>query len=114
MIKIYHNPRCSKSREALKFLEDKNVDFEVIEYLKLKIEKEELTSIIKKLKLDSPLDLIRTNEKIWKEEFKNKTLSEDDLIDAMIANPKLIQRPIIIKGDSAVIGRPCEKITTIL
>lgn len=112
-MKIYHNPRCTKSRQGLAFLKDQNIDPEVIEYLKTPISKDELEDLLKKLAIPA-IDLIRKNEAIWKQEFKNKSLSESDLIDAMIEYPKLIERPIIVKGDKAVIGRPTEIIKTII
>lgn len=114
MIKIYHNPRCSKSREGVNFLKQRQINFEIVEYLKSNIDKEELTSIITKLGLDSPLELIRKNEKIWKENFKDKALTNQELIEAMIENPKLIQRPIIVNSDKAIIGRPTTAIENIL
>lgn len=114
MIKIYHNPRCSKSREGLAYLENKGVPHEVIKYLDEGITKEELTDLIKKLGYESPLELVRTNEKIWKENYKGKDLSADEIIEAMVENPKLIQRPIIVNGDKAVMGRPAENIDEVI
>lgn len=113
MIKIYHNPRCSKSRETLQILEEKNEMFEVIKYLENPVSAEELQEIIKKLQL-SPIDLVRTKEKEWKENFQGKELSDKDIIDAMVKFPRLIERPIVIKGNKAVIGRPPQKILEIL
>ena len=113
MIKIYHNPRCSKSRETLEILEEKNEMFEVIKYLENPVSAEELQEIIKKLQL-SPIDLVRTKEKEWKENFQGKELSDKDIIDAMVKFPRLIERPIVIKGNKAVIGRPPQKILEIL
>lgn len=113
MIKIYHNPRCSKSRETLQILEEKNEMFEVIKYLENPVSAEELQEIIKKLQL-SPIDLVRTKEKEWKENFQGKELSDKNIIDAMVKFPRLIERPIVIKGNKAVIGRPPQKILEIL
>lgn len=113
MIKIYHNPRCSKSREALGLLEKSGKKFEVIKYLENAPTKEELQIILSYLGLE-PIDIIRKKEAIWKEQFKNKTLSDDDVLNAMIANPKLIERPIVIKDKQAVIGRPLSNIVSLI
>ncbi len=112
-MKIYHNPRCTKSRQGLALLKESGSDFEVIEYLKNPLSQEDLKGILKKLNIPA-IDLVRKNEAIWKEQFKNKNLSEEAIIEAMVSNPKLIERPIVEKGDSAVIGRPTEKINEIL
>ncbi len=112
-MKIYHNPRCSKSRQGLSILKDANVDFEIIEYLKTPLSKKEITEIVGKLNID-PIDLIRKNETDWKENFKGKEMSNEQVIDAMVAYPKLIERPIVIRGDKAVLGRPPEKIVSLL
>lgn len=113
MIKIYHNPRCRKSREGLAIVESSGEDFEIINYLKEVPDKKELRKVLDYLSL-SPEQLIRKNEAIWKEKFKGKVLSDDQLIDAMLEYPKLIERPIVIKGDKAVIGRPPEKIIELI
>ncbi|KGL60739.1 MULTISPECIES: arsenate reductase (glutaredoxin) [unclassified Polaribacter] len=113
MIKIYHNPRCSKSRQGLAILEDSKKEFEVIKYLDHTLSEEELNELIKFLNI-SPIDLVRKNEKIWKENYKGKELSDKEIIIAMVENPKLIERPIVINNNKAVIGRPPEKIAAIL
>lgn len=113
MITIYHNPRCSKSREGVCLLEEKGIEFETFKYLDEKITKSELTSIIKKLNI-KPIELVRTKETLWKENFKGKELSDDEIITIMLENPVLIERPIIINGDKAVIGRPTERILEII
>ncbi len=113
MIKIYHNPRCSKSRQGLEILENSGEEFEVIKYLDTIPFKEELTEIINLLNI-TPIQLIRKNEKIWKEEFKGKEMSDDEIIQAMLDNPKLIERPIVINGNKATIGRPPENISEII
>lgn len=113
MITIYHNSRCSKSREGIAFLENAKVDFQIINYLDNVPTKEELKELLLKLNLPA-IDLIRKKEAIWIEQYKGKDLSEDELIEAMIQNPKLIERPIIVNGSKAVIGRPAEKIKEIL
>ncbi|MGI9526584.1 MAG: arsenate reductase (glutaredoxin) [Weeksellaceae bacterium] len=114
MLKIYHNPRCSKSREGLKFLEDKGLPFEVVKYMDKGITKGELESIVERLGYNNPIELVRTNEDIWKENYKDKKLTDDQIIEIMVENPKLIQRPIVINGLKAVVGRPTEKIEEVL
>lgn len=109
MIKIYHNPRCRKSREGLQILENSGKEFEIIKYLEDIPSEEELAKIIKKLNIN-PIQLVRKNEKIWKENFKGKDLSDHEIVKAMIENPKLIERPIVINNNKAVIGRPPETI----
>jgi len=113
MIKIYHNPRCRKSREGLQILENSKKEFKVVKYLDTIPSEEELTSIIKKLNI-SPIQLVRKTEKVWKENYKGKQLSDSEIIKAMLTNPKLIERPIVINQDKAVIGRPSETILEII
>ncbi|WP_055437329.1 arsenate reductase (glutaredoxin) [Lacinutrix algicola] len=113
MIKIYHNNRCSKSRSALEILENSGKDFEIIKYLEDAPTKEELQQLIKMLNIE-PIDLVRKNEAIWKSEYKNQDLSNDAIIDAMLAHPKLIERPIVVNGNNAVICRPTENINKVL
>jgi len=113
MIQIYHNPRCTKSREGLCELEAINQPFEIIKYLDNPLTKEELISILKKLNY-KPLELVRTKEKIWIENYKNKNLSDDEIIEAMLLHPKLIERPIIVNENKAVVARPKEKIKEII
>jgi arsenate reductase len=112
-LQIYHNPRCSKSRQGVEVLEKSGKEFEIIKYLDAIPSEKELTAIIKLLNI-SPIDLVRKNEKIWKENYKGKELSDKEIILAMIQNPKLIERPIIINNNKAVIGRPSENILTII
>jgi arsenate reductase len=113
MITIYHNPRCKKSREGLAILEASGHDFEIVKYLTEVPSEEELKSILKTLNI-SPIDLVRTQEKIWKDHFKGQSLSDSEIIKALHEHPKLIERPIVINADKAVIGRPPEKIEAIL
>ncbi|WP_422091522.1 arsenate reductase (glutaredoxin) [Tenacibaculum ovolyticum] len=113
MIKIYHNNRCSKSRCGLEILENSGKEFEVVKYLENIPTENELKEIINLLNI-TPIQLVRKNEKIWKEEFKGKELSDSDVIKAMVDNPKLIERPIIINDNKAVIGRPPENILEII
>jgi arsenate reductase len=112
-LKIYHNPRCAKSREGLAILENSGKEFEIINYLKNPLSEKELTAIIELLGI-SPIDLVRKNEKIWKENYKGQDLSDKEIIKAMAANPKLIERPIVINTKKAIVGRPPEFIKTIL
>ncbi|MCH1437806.1 arsenate reductase (glutaredoxin) [Flavobacteriales bacterium] len=112
-MKIYHNPRCAKSRQTLALLQDHGVEPEVILYLSAIPSHDELQSLLTKLGI-SPLQLIRKGEAIWKENFKGKELSDDELIKAMIAHPKLIERPIVVKGQKAVLGRPPENALELL
>lgn len=109
MIKIYHNPRCRKSREGLEILEKSKKEFEIIKYLENVPSKKELTEIIKFLDI-SPIELVRKNEKIWKENFKGKEFTNDEMISIMVQYPKLIERPIVIKESKAIIGRPASLI----
>ncbi|NAS13470.1 arsenate reductase (glutaredoxin) [Poritiphilus flavus] len=113
MIKIYHNPRCAKSREGLALLESSGEDFETVLYLKDPFNEKQLEELLSYLDI-SPEELIRKNEPIWKSEFKGKDLSDKALIKAMVDYPKLIERPIVVKGNKAVIGRPVEKIKDLL
>ena len=108
MIQIYHNSRCSKSRQCLSLIENSGKKFEVIKYLENPPTSTELTEIISKLELD-PIDLVRKKEKIWVEEFKNKVLSPKEIIEIMAKNPILIERPIVINGSKAIVARPIEK-----
>ena len=113
MIKIYHNPRCRKSREGLTILEESGKEFEIIKYLDDVPSENELSGIIKKLGI-SPIQLVRKTEIIWKENYKGKELSDAEIITAMIENPKLIERPIVINSNKAVIGRPTESILSVI
>ena len=113
MIKIYHNPRCSKSRETLAILNSENKEFEIIKYLKDVPSEKELKEILKILNIPA-IDLVRKNESIWKDKYKGKDLSEENIISAMIENPILIERPIVINGDKAVIARPPESILELI
>lgn len=113
MIQIYHNSRCRKSRECLAFLEDSGQEYQVVKYLEDVPTFEELKSIIQKLKI-KPIALVRKKEKIWIENFKDKILTDDEIILAMILNPILIERPIVINGVNAIIARPLHKINDII
>lgn len=112
-MKIYHNNRCSKSRQCLAFLEETAQEFEIINYLETPPSVEELKEIIKLLGI-TPIQLVRKGEALWKENFKGKELSDKEIVEAMIANPKLIERPIVINNGKAAIARPLENVKNIL
>ena len=113
MTKIYHNPRCTKSRETLKLLIEKGEKPEIIEYLTNIPTHEELKQLIDLLGI-SPLQLIRKGEDIFKAEYKGKQLTDKEWVDVMISNPKLIERPIVVKNGKAALGRPPENVLEIL
>lgn len=113
MIKIYHNNRCSKSRSGLELLKNSGGKFEIINYLETPPNATELKEIIALLGI-KPIALVRKNEAIWKENYKSLDVTDAELIDIMVKNPKLIERPIVINGKKAVIGRPTEKILDII
>ncbi|MBD0777678.1 arsenate reductase (glutaredoxin) [Maribacter sp. ANRC-HE7] len=113
MIKIYHNPRCSKSRLGLGALEASGEPFTIVKYLEDIPSKKELKELLGYLNLPAG-ELVRKNEAIWKEQYRGKDLTEDEIITAMVQHPKLIERPIVVKGDKAVIGRPTENILQLL
>ena len=113
-IKIYHNPRCSKSRQTLALLEENNVSPEVIEYLKNPPSAEEIQALIKMLELGSARDLMRVKEDLYKELNLKEENDETKLVAAMSANPKLIERPIVVNQGRAAIGRPPENVLAIV
>lgn len=109
MKQIYHNSRCGKSRNCLALLENSKKEFEVINYLTNPPSFEELSSILQKLN-KKPIELVRQKEKIWIEIFRDKKMNSAETIQAMVDNPILIERPIVIIGESAIIGRDLEKV----
>lgn len=112
--KIFYNPRCSKSRQALQLLKDNNCKIEIISYLEIDLEVSLIEDILKKLAL-KPRDILRKSEQEYKDNnLKKDNLSEEDLINYMIKYPKLIERPIVVKGDKAVIGRPPENVLELI
>jgi arsenate reductase len=108
-MQILHNPRCGKSRETLKIIQAEGVDPEIILYLKETPTKEELKSILSKLDTGAE-GIVRKGEAIFKENYKGKTFTEEEWLDILVQNPKLIERPIVIKGNQAIIGRPPENV----
>jgi arsenate reductase len=113
-VAIYHNPRCSKSRQALGLLQDKGIEPEVIKYLDTPPDHATLSRILDQLGME-PRNLMRKKEKEYKENgLDNPDLTREQLIDAMVAHPKLIERPIVVKGDKAALGRPPEQVLDIL
>jgi len=112
-ISIYHNPRCRKSREALDYLNNSDINYNLVLYLSNPLSKITLENLLFKLKINA-YDLVRKNELLWKSEFSKKNLTENEIISIMLENPKLIERPIIENENSAVIGRPIEKLIDFL
>ena len=112
-MKIYHNPRCSKSRQTLQLINESGKKVEIVEYLNTPPTFDELKSIVDQLGI-SPEQLLRKNEAIFKEQFKGKSYSDDEWIQIMIDHPKLIERPIVVEGKKAVLGRPPENVLNLL
>ncbi len=110
---IYHNPKCSKSRETLRLLKENNVDVEVIEYLKNPPTKKKLRKILLMLNMN-PGEILRNKENVFKEKYEDKNLTENEILGAMIKTPILIERPIVILGEKAVLGRPPENVLKII
>ena len=112
-MKIYHNPRCSKSRQTLNIIKESGQDVDIVEYLKTPPTVEELEEVLKKLNL--PVEyLIRTGEEIYKTEYKGKDLSDEEWIKALVEHPKMLERPIVVKDDQAILGRPPENVNKLL
>jgi len=109
MYTIYHNPRCSKSRKGLEYLKSKTSEVEVVEYLKKPFTHESFKKVLIKLN-KKPFDMVRTQEEIYKKEFKGKNFTDDEWVKIMVENPKLINRPIVVKDNKAVWGNPPEEI----
>ncbi len=113
MITIYHNPRCSKSRESIAFMEEQGVAYKIIKYLEANLTQDDIKSLLAKLNF-SPIQLIRTKDAFWQENFESKTLTDNELVDLMATYPQLIERPIVINGSKAIVARPTQKILEIL
>lgn len=109
MIQIYHNSRCGKSRNCLALVEQSEIEFEVINYLNTPPSFKEMSDILQKLNI-KPIELVRKKEKIWIENFKDEKLEDLQIIEILISNPLLIERPIVLKGNKAIIGRDLEKV----
>ncbi len=112
-MEIYHNNRCSKSRCTLDIITEKGEDVTIIEYLKTPLNKIQIKDLLTKLNMPAS-DLIRKGESDFKENYKGKSLSEEEWVDAMVKFPKLIERPIVVKGEKAVIGRPPERVLELM
>lgn len=108
-ITVYHNTRCTKSREACSILQEENIPFETIEYLKTPPTQSEIKALLKMLGMKAE-DIVRKGEPLYKEKFKDKKLSETEWIKVLSENPILIERPIVVKGNKAIIARPPEKV----
>ncbi len=108
-MKIYHNPRCSKSRQTLAIIREKGEEVEIVEYLNNPLNKIELKRLLKKLGM-KPEHIIRKGEAIYKENYKGKSYTDEDWIEIMANNPIIMERPIVVKGDKAVMGRPPENV----
>lgn len=114
MTTIYHNPRCSKSRASLAALEERGIEPTIVRYLETPPSRDELAAILDKLGLQAE-QIVRKGEALYKDlDLNNKNLSNDEWIDVLVANPKLIERPIVVNGDRAAIGRPLENVIAIL
>jgi len=113
MYTIYHNPRCKKSRAGLKYLQDKGIEPEIVEYLKEPLSEGELKKLLKMLG-KKPEEMIRTQEEVYRKHYKGKDLSDDEWVKVMVENPKLIHRPMVVKEGKAVLGDPAENIEKII
>jgi len=112
MIEIYHNPRCKKSRAGLQYVQERTSDFEIIDYLKNPLTEKELEVLLMKLN-KKPFDMVRTQEAVYKSELKGKQFADHEWVKIMVENPKLIKRPIVVKGNKAVWGDPAEAINVL-
>jgi arsenate reductase len=110
---IYHNARCSKSRSACEIVAGKGIEARIVEYLKTPPDREDLRALLKKLGMKAS-GLVRRSEGVFKENYAGKTLDEEQWLDALLAHPILIERPIVVRGDRAVVGRPPEKVLELL
>lgn len=113
MLKIYHNNRCSKSRQTLELIRHSGQEVEVVEYLKTPPTAAELQDVLQRLSM-KPAQLLRKGEAIYKENYKGRSLTDEEWIQEMVKHPVLIERPIVMNGDKAVIGRPPENVQELL
>lgn len=115
MIKIWHNTRCGKSRDSKNFLDEAGVEYSIFEYLKNDFSSEDIKDIMKKLGISDVRGMLRSKEKEYKElDIANESKTQDEIIELVVANPKLVERPIVIKEDRAVIGRPLENVKELI
>lgn len=112
-LRVYHNPRCSKSHSACALIAEKGLAAEVVEYLQTPPAREELRALLKKLGM-KPAELVRQGEAVFKAHYAGRTLTDEEWLDAMVAHPILIERPIVVYGDKAVVARPPEKVLALL
>ena len=113
LLRIYHNNRCSKSRAACQLIAEKGVAAEIVDYLKTPPSRDELRELLGKLGM-SAAELVRRGEAAFKEHYAGRSLSDEEWLDALVAHPILIERPIVVRGDRAVLGRPPEKVLELL
>ncbi|WP_064602329.1 arsenate reductase (glutaredoxin) [Photobacterium sp. J15] len=114
-VTIYHNPRCSKSRQTLALLEEKGITPDIVKYLEQKPDVDQLKALLNQLGFDSARQMMRTKEALYKElALGDESVSEEQLFEAMASNPKLIERPIVVNGSKAALGRPPEQVLDIL
>lgn len=113
MFKIYHNPRCKKSRAGLQYLQEKGIEPEIVEYLKKPLSVEDIKDMLVRLN-KKPKEIIRTQEAIYKSNFKGKNFTDDEWVKILVEHPKLISRPIVVKGPKAVIGDPATEIDVLI
>ena len=110
---VYHNPRCRKSREAIQYLEDKGLSFDIVKYLEQSFNKNTLAELLNKIE-KKPSEILRKNEILWKKEYASKDLSEDQILQLLVEQPKLIERPIVTTTDKGVLARPIENLMEFL
>ena len=113
MITIYHNPKCRKSRAGLEYLKEKGLDFTLVEYLKNPISREVLKDILMKMNV-RPQELLRTQEDVYKSDFAGKQFNDEEWIDILLEYPRLVRRPIVVKGYRAIVAEPPEEIDKLL
>ena len=110
---VYHNPRCRKSREAIKYLEDNGVSYDVIKYLEQSFDKNKLAEVLEKIE-KKPSEIVRKSDALWKQEYATKNLTEDQILLLLVEQPKLIERPIITSTYKGVLARPIENLREFL
>lgn len=113
MVQIFHNPRCSKSRAGLQYLNDNNIEYTIVDYLKEGINAEKIKELAHKIGCNA-IDIVRTHEEYYKKELKGKQFSEDEWFKLIANNPKLLHRPIMVNGSKAVFAQPADKVQEII